>query len=122
MEQQGVQYIVETEISQAMSNFQTLESQIKKIGIVIDDSGDEFEKLGDSINETSEEFVQGEKTSRKFNKNIDDTKEKAKEATNGMEKLTGSIKNFLGVATVLATGKKVIGMFSEYEKIGRAHV
>lgn len=115
MEQQGVQYIVETEISQAMSNFQTLESQIKKIGIVIDDSGDEFEKLSNSINETSEEFVQVEKTSRKFNKNIDDTKEKAKEATNGMEKLAGSIKNFLGVATVLATGKKVIGMFSEYE-------
>lgn len=115
MEQQGVQYIVETEISQAMSNFQSLESQLKKLGITADDSKNEFTGLSDTINDTSDEFEQGEKESKKFNKNLGDTGEKAKEAKSGMDKFVGSIRNFLGVTAIIATGQKVIGMFSEYE-------
>lgn len=115
MEQQGVQYIVETEISQAMSNFQTLGSQLKKMGITAEDSKGEFKDLGSSISDTSEEFTEGEKASKKFNKNLGDTEEKAKDATSGVDKFVGSMKNFLGVTAILATGKKVIDMFSEYD-------
>ncbi len=54
MTNEGVRYVIEAEISQAMSNFNSLASQLKKLGFDVDDTQTEFESLEKTLEETSE--------------------------------------------------------------------
>ncbi len=108
MNSEGVQYIVEADIKQAMSNFQSLSTQLKNLGANIDDSRVEFLGLGDTLNDTQSGV---ENVSEEIKKipNSTDT------ASNGIGKFSDKLKTLLTVSAAIGTTKKVIDIFSSYE-------
>lgn len=115
MQAEGVQYVVEAEISQAMSNFQSLATQFKKIGIEVDDSKTDFKTLATTLDDTSNKFEEGGSDAKKFSKSIHDTGTKAKEVSGGMNELVGTLKKFLGTAALIGAGKKMVDLFGGFE-------
>lgn len=105
---EGVQYVVEADIIHAMSNFQSLATQLRGLGANVDDSRVSFLDLNESLEETqggAEGVEQG----------LENIPNSANSAASGVEKLVDSLKTFLTVSAIIGTTKKVVDIFSSYE-------
>jgi len=105
---EGVQYVVEADIRHAMSNFQSLATQLRGLGANVDDSRVSFLDLNESLEDTqggAEGVEQG----------LENIPNSANNAASGVEKLVDSLKTFLTVSAIIGTTKKVVDIFSSYE-------
>ena len=106
---EGVQYVVEADIRHAMSNFQSLATQLRGLGANVDDSRVSFLDLNESLEDTqggAEGVEQG----------LENIPNSANSAASGVEKLVDSLKTFLTVSAIIGTTKKVVDIFSSYER------
>ncbi|MBN1469541.1 MAG: phage tail tape measure protein [Fusobacteriaceae bacterium] len=105
---EGVQYVVEADIRHAMSNFQSLATQLRGLGANVDDSRVSFMELSESLENTqggAEGVEQG----------LGNIPSRAESAASGVDKLVDRLKTFLTVSAIIGTTKKVVDIFSSYE-------
>lgn len=108
MAQEGVQYVIETDISDALSDFQTLGAQLKKVETNIENSKTDFVKLGDTLDNSGKHVDN-------FENHVKHIPASTKIAKTGIDGLIDGMKKLVTIGAIVGTTKKVIDIYGDFE-------